>query len=194
MRKRGTTMEIEKFFKEIPVLETERLIYRKIELNDVDDLFEIFSDKDTTYCMTWEVNKTKEDTLNKFIKVINKRHEQGQSVDWAIVHKESKKVIGNCAFIGWSNKHSKAEIGYVLNKAYRGQGFATEALQELIRFGFEIIQLNRIEGGCDIDNAASEKVMLKVGMQFEGVLRKNEFIKGEFRDTKIFAMLKEDYT
>ncbi|MEK1832372.1 GNAT family protein [Priestia megaterium] len=102
--------------------------------------------------------------------------------------------MGNCAFIGWSNKHSKAEIGYVLNKTYWGQGFATEALNELIRFGFDVIHLNRIEGGCDIDNIGSEKVMLKVGMQFEGTLRKNEFIKGEFRDTKIFAMLKEDYS
>lgn len=187
-------MEIEKFFEEIPVLETEHLLFRKIELDDVDDLFEIFSDPEITHSMTWEVNKTKEDTLNKFIKVITERHEKGQSVNWAIVHKKSKKVIGNCAFIGWSNKHSKAEIGYVLNKTYWGQGFATEALNELIRFGFDVIHLNRIEGGCDIDNIGSEKVMLKVGMQFEGTLRKNEFIKGEFRDTKIFAMLKEDYS
>ncbi len=187
-------MEIEKYFKEIPVLETERLLFRKIELDDVDDLFEIFSDPDITQATTWETNKMKEETLNKFIKVITERHKQGQSVDWAIVPKESDKVIGNCAFIGWSNKHSKAEIGYVLNKDYWGQGFATEALNELIRFGFDVIRLNRIEGGCDIDNIGSEKVILKVGMKFEGTLRKNEFIKGEFRDTKIFAMLQEDYS
>ncbi|WP_367949319.1 GNAT family N-acetyltransferase [Bacillus sp. FJAT-29790] len=111
-----------------------------------------------------------------------------------MVHKESKKVIGNCAFIGWSNKHSKAEFGYVLNKAYWGKGFATEALNELIRFGFDVIHLNRIEGVCDIDNVGSEKVMLKAGMKYEGTLRKNVFIKGEFRDNKIFAMLKEDYS
>ena len=186
-------MEIENFFKPIPVLETERLLLRKIELDDVDDLFEIFSDPQITDSMTWEVNQTKEDTLNKFIKVVTKRHEEGQSVDWAIVLKENGKVIGNCAFIDWSNRHSKAEIGYVMNKAYWGKGLATEALNELIRFGFDVIGLNRIEGGCDIDNFGSEKVMLKVGMQYEGTLRKNEFIKGEFRDTKVFAMLKEDY-
>ncbi|WP_234978401.1 GNAT family N-acetyltransferase [Bacillus tuaregi] len=121
-------MEIENFFKPIPVLETERLLLRKIELDDVDDLFEIFSDSQITDSMTWEVNQTKEDTLNKFIKVVTKRHEEGQSVDWAIVFKENDKVIGNCAFIDWSNRHRKAEIGYVMNKAYWGKGLATEAL------------------------------------------------------------------
>ncbi|KFM95163.1 N-acetyltransferase [Bacillus clarus] len=52
-------MEIEKFFKEIPVLETEHLLFRKIELDDVDDLFEIFSDPEITHSMTWEVNQRK---------------------------------------------------------------------------------------------------------------------------------------
>jgi [ribosomal protein S5]-alanine N-acetyltransferase len=104
-----------------------------------------------------------------------------------------KSVIGTCAFVDWSNQHSKAEVGYVLNKNYWGYGFATEALRELIKFGFKCTGLNRIEGGCDTDNIGSENVMLKVGMKFEGTLRKNEFIKGEFRDIKVFAILKEDF-
>ncbi|MEK1832373.1 hypothetical protein AAAC51_36190 [Priestia megaterium] len=58
----------------------------------MDDLFEIFSDPEITHSMTWEVNKTKEDTLNKFIKVITERHEKGQSVNWAIVHKKARKL------------------------------------------------------------------------------------------------------
>ena len=124
----GKMKEIENFFNPIPVLETERLLLRKIELDDVDDLFEIFSDPQITDSMTWEVNQTKDDTLNKFIKVVTKRHEEAQSVDWAIVLKENDKVIGNCAFIDWSNRHSKAEIGYVMNKAYWGKGLATEGV------------------------------------------------------------------
>lgn len=186
-------MSIATFFNPIPVLETERLIIREIQLEDVDDLFDIFSDIHVTNPTTWEVHDTKEDTLQQFIHVVTKRHKEGMSVDWAIVLKETNKVIGNCAFIDWSDRHSRAEIGYVINKAYWGKGFATEIVQELVRFGFDVIGLNRIEGGCDLDNYGSEKVMLKIGMQHEGTLRKNEFIKGEFRDTKIFAMLKSDY-
>ena len=186
-------MVIEKFLSEIPLLETQSLLLRRITLDDVDDIFEFSSDIEVAHHMTWEANRNKEETLNNFVNVVIEGYKRGQSADWAIVHKGSNKVIGTCAFVDWSNQHSKAEVGYVLNKNYWGYGFATEALSELIKFGFECISLNRIEGGCDIDNIGSENVMLKVGMKFEGILRKNEFIKGKFRDTKIFAILKEDF-
>ncbi|WP_419883948.1 GNAT family N-acetyltransferase [Peribacillus sp. B-H-3] len=186
-------MKIEEFLKQMPVFETARLVLRKVNLNDLDDIFEFSSDPKVAHHMTWEVNKSKEETLNNFINVVMKNYEKGESGDLAIVLKESGKVIGTCSFIDWSNEHSNAEIGYVLNQNYWGKGLATEALQELIKFGFEKIQLNRIQGRCDIDNIGSEKVMLKVGMCFEGTLRKNEFIKGEFRDTKIFSILNEEY-
>ena len=174
-------MVIEKFLSEIPLLETQSLLLRKITLDDVDDIFEFSSDIEVAHHMTWEANRNKEETLNNFVNVVIEGYKRGQSADWAIVHKGSNKVIGTCAFVDWSNQHSKAEVGYVLNKNYWGYGFATEALSELI------------EGWCDIDNIGSENVMLKVGMKFEGILRKNEYIKGKFRDTKIFAILKEDF-
>jgi [ribosomal protein S5]-alanine N-acetyltransferase len=186
-------MVTEKFFNKIPSLETERLFLRKVKLDDLDDIFEFSSDAEVAHHMTWEANTSKEETLGNFVNVVIERYKKGQSADWAIVYKESQKVIGTCAFVDWSNQHRKAEIGYVLNKNYWGYGFATEAIKELIKFGFECTNLNRIEGGCDTDNIASENVMLKVGMTFEGTLRKSEFIKGEFRDTKVFAILKEDF-
>jgi [ribosomal protein S5]-alanine N-acetyltransferase len=186
-------MQIEEFLKTIPNFETDRLILRKIEINDLEDIFEFSSDPEVAHHMTWEVNKSKEETLNNFINVVIENYEKGQTGSLAIVHKESNKVIGTCSFIEWSNEHSNAEIGYVLNRNYWGLGIATEAINELIKFGFETIQLNRIQGRCDIDNIGSEKVMLKVGMCYEGTLRKNEFIKGEFKDTKIFSILKEEF-
>ncbi|WP_088102958.1 GNAT family N-acetyltransferase [Halalkalibacter urbisdiaboli] len=186
-------MNIEELLKDLPPFETNRLILRKITLGDLDDIYEFSSDPEVAHHMTWEVNKSKDETLNNFVKVVIEGYENGQSADWAITHKESKKVIGTCAFVDWSNEHKKAEIGYVLNKNYWGKGLASEAIKEIIKFGFETLQLNRIEGGCDTDNISSEKVMLKAGFEYEGTLRKNEFIKGEFRDTKIFSILKEDF-
>lgn len=186
-------MQIEHFFKTIPTFETNRLILRKVELSDLDDIFEFSSDPEVAHHMTWEVNKSKEETLNNFVHVAIENYDNGQSGDLVIVHKESNKVIGTCSYIDWSNEHSNAEIGYVLNRNYWGLGLATEAVHELIKFGFETIQLNRIQGRCDIDNLGSEKVMLKTGMCYEGTLRKNEFIKGEFKDTKMFSILKEEF-
>lgn len=186
-------MDIEELLKDLPTFETKRLILRKITLSDLDDIFEFSSDPEVAHHMTWEVNKSKDETLNNFIKTVMKGYENGQSADWAIVYKESKKVIGTCSFVDWSNEHKRAEIGYVLNKNYWGHGFVSEAIKEVIKFGFRSVQLNRIEGGCNTDNIGSEKVMLKVGFEYEGTLRKNEFIKGEFRDTKVFSILKDEF-
>ena len=187
-------MKIEDLLKDMPSFETERLLLRKIVLTDLEDIFEFSSDSEVAHHMTWETNKSKEETLSNFLKPVIKGYEKGQSGEWAIVHKSDNKVIGTCSLFDWSNKHRKAEIGYVINKDFWGYGFATEAIKEIIGYGFNVLQLNRVEGGCDIDNVGSEKVMLKSGMQFEGILRKNEFIKGEFRDTKIFSILREDYS
>lgn len=186
-------MKIEDFLKEIPVFETERLLLRRVALPDLEDVFEFSSDPEVAHHMTWEKNNSKEETLANFLQPAIEGYEEGQSGVWAIVYKKHDKVIGTCSLVDWSNEHHKAEIGFVLNKTYWGAGFAAEAVKEVIRYGFNTLQLNRMEGGCDIDNFGSEKVMLKLGMKFEGVLRKNEFIKGEFRDTKMFSILKDEF-
>lgn len=186
-------MKIEEYLKKMPHLETDRLLLRKIEAEDLDDIFEFSSDPFVAHHMTWEVNRTKEETWEKFLKRALAGYEKGQSGDAAIIFKKTRKVIGTCSYIDWSNQHNSAEIGYVLNRHYWGFGYATEAVKELIKFGFEHMQLNRIQGRCDHDNFASEKVMQKSGMLFEGILRKSEFIKGEFRDTKVFSILREEY-
>ncbi|MCM3164939.1 GNAT family N-acetyltransferase [Metabacillus litoralis] len=186
-------MNIEASLIALPSFETNRLILRKININDLDDIYEFSSDPKVAHHMTWEVNKTKEETLHNFVSIVIEKYKTGQSADWAIVHKESNKVIGTCSFVDWSNNNQKAEIGYVLNRNYWGQGLVSEAIKVVIKFGFEILELNRIEGGCDTDNIGSEKVMLKAGFKYEGTLRKNEYIKGEFRDTKVYSIIKEDF-
>lgn len=186
-------MKIEDHLKDMPSLETERLLLRKVTRQDLDDVFEFSSDPEVAHRMTWEKNDSKEETLSNFLQPTLEGYQDGQSGVWAIVYKDSKKVIGTCSLVGWSNEHQKAEIGYVLNRKFWGAGIATEALQEVLSYSFGVLQLNRIEGGCDLDNIGSEKVMLKAGMTFEGVLRKNERIKGEFRDTKIFSILKSEF-
>ncbi|WP_335808473.1 GNAT family N-acetyltransferase [Halobacillus litoralis] len=102
-------------------------------------------------------------------------------------------MIVVAAFIDWSNKHNCVELGYFLSEEYWGQGIATEALQELVRYGFNELCLNRIEGRSDTDNFGSQKVMKKLGMNYEGTLRKNEFIKDEYRDTEVYSILESEY-
>ncbi len=112
---------------------------------------------------------------------------------YGIELKNEKKIIGTCGFIDYEENHHKAELAYALSPNYWGQGFATEAAKACIRYGFERLQLNRIAAGCHASNAQSERVMKRLGMQYEGTMRKDMFVKGAYRDTKIYSILREEY-
>ena len=104
-------------------------------------------------------------------------------------------MIGTIDFhtIDWN--HSVGEIGYVLNKNYQGNGIMTEALQMMIKVGFDILNLNRIEIKHDISNEASKRVIEKCDFRFEGVLRKRHFNKKTERyvDVVIYSILRKEY-
>ncbi|MGP4108466.1 GNAT family N-acetyltransferase [Virgibacillus sp. L01] len=181
-------MSFENCLMKMPDFETERLHLRKLSHDDVDDVFEFCSNPNVAGPMTWETNKTKEITSQFLEEVIN-GYADGVSGEWAIIWKESGKVIGVAAIIDWSNEHKNLEIGYFLSEDYWGTGTVTEALEKIIQYGFNELLAIRIEGRCDTDNIGSQKVMKKLGMRYEGTLRKNEFIKGAFRDTQIYSIL-----
>ncbi|SFK33286.1 ribosomal-protein-alanine N-acetyltransferase [Halobacillus dabanensis] len=186
-------MGFEKHLKNIPVFETERLVLRKLTLSDLDDVYAFCSNPKVAHPMTWEVNDSKEMT-NEFLQSVIAGYAKGESAEWAIQWKETGKVIGIVSFLDWSNKHKCLEIGYFLSEDYWGRGIAPEALKNLITYGFHELDCNRIEGRCDTDNIGSQKVMKKLGMRYEGTLRKNEWIKGEFRDTQMYSILASEFS
>ena len=94
---------------------------------------------------------------------------------------------------GGNQNHKIAEIGYVISKDYWGKGLTTEVAKELVKFGFEEMDLVRVQARCDVENIASARVMEKAGMTFEGIIRKGIFVKGEHRDLKMYSILKEEF-
>ena len=88
--------------------------------------------------------------------------------------------------------NSCGHIGYVLAEDYWGQGLITEAIKRIIQFGFENIQLNRIEAVHFMENEASGGAMAKSGMLYEGTIRNGIFAKGKFWDVKQYAIIKDD--
>ncbi|MFP3421950.1 GNAT family N-acetyltransferase, partial [Bacillus sp. SIMBA_161] len=121
--------------------ETDRLILRKVAVHDLDDVFEFSSDPEVAHRMTWVKNDSKEETLSNFLQPTVDGYNQGQSGVWAIVCKKNKRVIGTCSLVAWSNEHEKAEIGYVLNRKFWGTGIATEAVKEILKYAFGVLQL-----------------------------------------------------
>lgn len=179
-------------FSKIPTLETERFLLRKLSVDDTDDMYEYAKEYDVTKYLTWSPHPNKASTL-EYLMYLQNRYKTGDFSDWAIVCKDSGKMIGTCGFTRFFFAHDGAEIGYVINPQYHGQGIATEVVGRVIKYGFENLALERIEGKFMVENKASLRVMEKNGMTFEGVRRKGMLIKGEYRDIGVCSILREEF-
>lgn len=185
-------MEIKDIYGNLPRLETERLILRKVTLGDADAMFAYASNDDVTRYVTWNTHQSVEESRG-YIAMTVQNYEEGKIAPWAIEFKENGEMIGTVDFVGWRPEHQWAELGYVLNPAYWGRGIVPEAVGELMRLGFEEMELVRIQARCFQENEASERVMQKLGMTYEGTLRKMLNFKGRHWDLKMYSILKEEY-
>ena len=185
-------MKVDTLFSEMPIFETDRLLLRQLSLDDVEEYYDFASDPIVSTHTLWDRHETVEDTINEMKKVIDK-FELRQAYRWAIVFKPHNKLIGRTGLISWNVHHQLAEIGFALSSAYWNKGIMTEATREILTYSFDTLDVNRIEGRCNYNNIGSARVMENIGMRFEGVLRQQLKIKGEFIDQKMYAILKSDY-
>jgi ribosomal-protein-alanine N-acetyltransferase len=188
---RRTSIKIDEVLKDLPTLETERLILRKMTLEDAEAIFAYASDPEVSRYMLWETHRSIEDS-RAFLELEVSKRESGGEPDWGIVYKGDHRFVGTCGIISWEPQHARAEIGYALSREYWGRDLMPEAARAMIRFGFERMSLNRIEARCIAENAASARVMEKAGMTHEGTLRQRELIKGAYRDIEVYAILREE--
>jgi [ribosomal protein S5]-alanine N-acetyltransferase len=175
-----------------PQLETSRLLMRKVTFKDLEDMHSFTSSKEVTKYIPFPTHKNIE-TTRKFIDYILEQYQINKKLIWGIQLKETPKLIGTIEFISFETAHNKAEIAYVLSEDYWGNGIMTEAANEVIKFGFKTLNLTRIQAKTFKENIGSQKVLRKIGMTYEGTLRKSMFIKGKYQDINIFSVLKEEY-
>lgn len=184
---------LNKVFGDLPILETERLKLRLFEEKDLDDLYEYCSDPEVTKWLSFETYLTKDEAVDRLKFLKDSYKEIKKPINWAIEYKENGKMIGGIDYVGFNFRDKCGEIGYCLNKDYWNKGIMTEAVKEVIKFGFEKMDLQRAEIRCDERNVPSYKVMEKAGLKYEGTLRKSKYWKGEYRSIKVYSILKEEY-
>ncbi len=189
---RRTVAEVREVLKDLPTLETERLILRKMVLNDAEAVFAYASNSEVSRYTLWETHRSIEDS-RAFLEFATQKYENGGEPDWGIVYRGNGCLVGACGLVNWEAEHARAEVGFVLSREYWGRGLMSEAVRAILRFGFERMNLNRIEARCIAENAASARVMEKAGMVYEGTLRQREYIKGAYRDIKLYAILKKGF-
>ena len=176
-----------------PTLETDRLIIRVLNKNDVADLKEwLGRDEIYTY---WGRKANRNEKNPELMFGPDPRpwvkRKPSPDFDWGIVLKESNKVVGMIAIFDIQNARM-GDIGYRVNPEYWNMGITTEALKEVIRFIFENTEIDRLNGRADVRNIASNKVMEKCGFIKEGTVRQGKMVS-VYCDYNIYGMLREDY-
>jgi ribosomal-protein-alanine N-acetyltransferase len=170
------------------ILETTRLILRHLVMDDLDELFALYSDPEIRKYFPEGVlsyEETKEE-LEWFLNGHPKHPELGL---WATIHKETGKFIGRCGLLPWTIEgQDEIEIAYLLDKVYWKQGLATEAARGILQYGFEPLNLSRLICMIDPENIASQRVAERIGMTFE---KKVDEYEGENLPFFIYSIEKQ---
>lgn len=149
------------------ILETKRLMMRHLENDDLEALYEFYSDPEVRRYFpegTLTLEETKEE-LEWFLNGHPKFPELGL---WATILKETNQLIGRCGLLHWTiDGQDEVEVAYLLGKPYWRQGLGTEAAQAVLDYGFQKLGLSRLVCLIDHDNLASIKVATNIGMTFE---------------------------
>ncbi len=185
----GTPQE---YFARLPVLETDRLILRKMTMRDAPSVYHYARDPEVARHVLWEAHQSVWDS-RAYIRYLLSQYRNGEPGSWGIELKETGRIIGTIGYMSFSPDNAAVEVGYSLAQEYWGQGLMTEALTAVIGETFRTLRLHRIEAMHFTDNPASGRVMAKCGMQHEGHLRERICCKGIFRDVEMWAILRRDW-
>jgi RimJ/RimL family protein N-acetyltransferase len=175
-------------------IETDRLSLRPLTSSDLDDVHAYYSRPEVTRYLYWDTRdrERSREALDDYSRWTTLDGE-GDGIVLAMVLREVGRVVGQVSLHWHSEEHRHGEIGFVVNPDHHGRGLAGEAATALLRLGFEDLGLHRITGRCDARNLASARLMERLGMRREAHLVENEFVKGEWTDELVYAMLEQEW-
>jgi len=174
-------------------IQTERLHLKEITWKHLRQIHDLQSLPEVDRYNTLGIPKTIEDTKNVLRPYIEDQDNLARKqFCWNIFLKPEELFIGIAGMILTADRFRMGEIYYNILPEYWGKGFATETAKSLIKFGFSVIKLHRIEAGVSTENLRSIRVLEKSGMKREGVRRKILPIRGEWKDNYHYAILEDD--
>ncbi len=167
-------------------ISTKRLTIRPLEIEDQPHLFQYMSNERVMKYIP-EGTYTREGILQFILE------NQGEQMKhFAVLEKQTKQLIGHLAFHPYFGKHTY-EIGWVFHPTFHRQGYATEAAQAMIAYGFEELNIHRIIATCQPENTASYRVMENIGMRKEGHFLQCIPAGNQWWDEYYYAILQEEY-
>jgi [ribosomal protein S5]-alanine N-acetyltransferase len=176
-----------------PTLSTDRLVLREITIDDAPAILAIHANAET---MKWFGNDPLTDIEGALAMVdvfAGWRRMPNPGTRFGIQLRDDSQLIGSCGLFRWNRGWRVCTIGYELSTAHQGNGYMGEAAIAVIDWGFEAMQLNRIEAGIHPENAPSISLAKKLGFVEEGRLREAGFWSGQFHDLLQFSLLKSEW-
>jgi len=172
---------------------TARLVLREFVPGDWPDVLAF--QRDPRYLRYYAWTGRSEAEVREFVQmfVSQQAERPRRRFQLAITLPDSGRVIGDCGIRRKPGNDWEADIGYELSPEYWGRAYATEATRALVDFGFRELGLHRISSWCIADNAASARVLERVGLRPEGRLRENEYFKGRWWDTLLYGLLESEW-
>ena len=174
-------------------LQTERLVLREFTWDDLDAVHAYESDPAVVMYVCYGPLTKEECRRELAFHIAHQTAQPRVFCHLALVLLSTEHLIGWCGLKLTNPSHQEGELGYALHRAYWGQGYATEAAQAMLAFGFHHLHLHRIVGTCHPDNRGSIRVLEKVGMSYEGCLREQKWCKGHWRNTNLYAVLDHEW-
>jgi RimJ/RimL family protein N-acetyltransferase len=175
------------------VLNSPRLQLRDFVAEDWQDVHAYTSRPEASRFQSWEPDTPDEARahIQSMITLANEQPRTGFHL--AVVFPEKATVIGEAGLDIHSQRFRTAEISYTINPEYWGHGFATEVAATMLLFGFTTLNLHRIFATCDPRNIASERVLQKLGMRYEGQMRQTILIQDGWRDSVLYSLLEHEW-
>ena len=177
-----------------PILETERLILRSLKMTDAQKMFNNWlSDKRIADNRVSAAHKSVSETIRKLEGIV-KNYSKKDFCWWGIEQKDDGELIGEIDLYNFDHTTGNCEVSYSIGYEWWNKGYATEALSVVVEFGFRKMNVHKIAAAHNTDNPASGKVMKKVGMTQEGVIRHMiRNANNQYKDCAVYGILQEEY-
>ena len=176
----------------LPSLETKRMRLRWLTEADVDALYRIFSHPQVV--RYWGAPALADrDAAAALLAEIQENFRKRTSMKWGVAELETDQIIGTVTLFNLNFDHKRAEIGYGLDYTYWRKGYVTEALDALLWYAFEVLQLHRLEADVDPRNVGSIRTLEKMGFQREGLMRERWQVNGEIQDALFYGLLRPEW-
>jgi RimJ/RimL family protein N-acetyltransferase len=177
----------------IDPIRTNRLLIREFQASDREALLAVVRDPDQIKHMLLFLDT--EAQLDVFLSMVIAGAHAELRLQWhfAAADAATGRYLGSCCLMVEHDCPSSAELGYWFLRQAWGKGYATESSAAMLDLGFRRLGLHRVWGKCHTQNAASAKVMEKLGMTYEGTLREHVWLRDHFRSSRIYGMLADEY-